>query len=385
MSTLATPPPDRVGLLHRGGQVAALDGVRALAVIAVVAHHLIDAARERGGYLGVSTFFTLSGFLITSLLVRDVEAGGVSLPRFWARRVRRLWPAAALNVGLILALVRAGRLPSIGVFGDTVSVFANVTNWRFVAVGRAAPLRLVSPFIPQWSLSVEEQFYLVVPLVVALVAAFVPREARRRALAMVLGLTVAVSTWLSVAFDHYLLSEFYRTEVRAAELGVGGLLALAVFSGPPVRSAIADMIGLIGLGISIALWSTVSPTAEWVRIGGFTAVAVASAALIVGALGDGWVARWLGAAPLAAIGRRSYGIYLFHWPLFLALRTGWFETHAGVALGLQIGATLVLAELSYRCIEMPIRRGRLLAGWSLGAAVVGVSGALAAIAFVIGT
>ena len=79
MSTLATPPPDRVGLLHRGGQVAALDGVRALAVIAVVAHHLIDAARERGGYLGVSTFFTLSGFLITSLLVRDVEAGGVSL------------------------------------------------------------------------------------------------------------------------------------------------------------------------------------------------------------------------------------------------------------------------------------------------------------------
>lgn len=393
--------------------VPGLDGLRALSVLAVVGYHL-EGEHLVGGYLGVEVFFVVSGYLITSLLLVEREARGhVDLGRFWVRRARRLLPAAVASiVAVCLYGLLFARDDVPGFRGDALASLLYVQNWwaavsdqsYFDGFGRPSPLRHL------WSLAIEEQFYAFWPIVVAVV---MHRFGGRRML-------VAISVVVSVASVALMASladitdldrAYYGTDTRAFGLLAGALLAMArpphtAVPKIPVRTVrqpdrshwnfsrgrgvvvdVAAAVGVVGL-----LWQFEqrsefdSFTFPW----GFVLVDVLTVAAIVGATSVGSVtARALGTLPLVEIGKRSYSIYLWHWPVFVFLRPGEelpFEGWAAVVIRLAI--SLALAEVSYRWIEQPFRDGRaqawlravvasLVARGRLG---VGVSGAFGGIA-----
>jgi len=321
----------------------------------------------------VSLFFTLSGFLITNLLLAESTAtGGVSLRTFWARRARRLLPAAFAGIGLaIVAVAIVGTADQLRQLpGDVLGATLYVANWRFVldhsayAAGYQAP----SPLLHYWSLAIEEQAYLVLPILVLVLTrrrATRPRPSRRRLLAAVLALMAAsaVATLiLGAASDPNRV--YYGTDTRGFELLAGVLLALLV-GFPAVRSAASSLrrrvtsgAGVAILGITLALWVTVPETARWLYRGGLWGVSALSCALILAAFGGGWFAKVLGGRVLATLGRMSYGIYVYHWPLIILLQPGTAGLHGLGLAGLRVGATAVVATASYHWLELPIRQQR---------------------------
>ena len=333
----------------------ALDGLRGVAVLGVVCFHA-GFSWAVGGYLGVSTFFTLSGFLITTLLLREARGDGVALGSFWSRRARRLLPASLLCLVGVAALApvfaTAEQLASLR--GDVLAALAYVANWRFVVSGQSygdlfsAP----SPLLHFWSLAIEEQLYVVVPLLVVVLG-------RRRVWA---GFTLLLAASLVVPFFLSNDDAYYFTPVRAGELVVGSLLACWLFarSGrenprdavvfPPRTVAIA-VAGVVALGVLLWAWTAVEQSTWWLYRGGFVGHAVLSAVVIVAATADGGPVRWaLSLAPLQWLGRVSYGVYLFHWPLFI-----WMDEPFVV----EVACALALATASYVVIEQPIRRQRV--------------------------
>jgi len=331
----------------------------------------------KGGYLGVSTFFTLSGFLITGLLVNErAERGAIDLARFWARRFRRLLPAmlaALVGVAVFAALVADGdQLARIRT--DALATLGYVANWRFIVSGQryvdlfAAP----SPVLHAWSLAVEEQFYLFFPLLVAGVLALT--GGRRRGLAIVLAALSVASVALSVALHDDHTRVYYGTDTRVAELLLGALLAIWA-AGPSTglaerrRPAVAGL-GVAAAAVTVVAWVTVDQTSDWLYVGGFAAYGLVSTALVAAAVAPGPVRRVLAFAPLRWLGLISYGVYLYHWPLFLVLtpaRVGF----GGVALfGLRLGVTLAVAVASYLLVEQPVRKGALPGRRALVAAPV---------------
>lgn len=355
-----------------------LDGLRGLAVAAVVAYHL-GMPGAAGGWLGVSAFFTLSGFLITALLLGEHEATGrIDLRAFWARRARRLLPAAAACL-VLAAGVGALEGGPASLPADLRAAVAYVANWRFIAegTGYAHAFGLPSPVQHLWSLAIEEQFYVVYPLV----ALVVLRAGGRRAL----GWTAATAAAASLAAQLVITGtdrRYFGTDARAAELALGALAAVLVWSRRADRRAsrapmaVAGVAALVVLG---GLWATASLRWGWWADGGFTAVGIVNAVVVVAAATTP-LARPLGVAPLVWLGQRSYGVYLYHWPLLIALspeRTGL----DGLALATaRVAATLAMAEASYRFLEQPIRQRRRLvaSGPALAAAVGGVVVVLAA-------
>lgn len=323
-----------------------------------------------GGFLGVTVFFTLSGFLICSRTVAEVRRSGTFSPaRFFDRRIRRLAAAALCCVAVTTVLTNVLGKPeqrqSIG--GDAAAAVANVANWRFLLHGTnytdlfAAP----SPLNHFWSLAIEEQFYLVFPLVVIGILAL-PR--RWRPVAAVGLLTAALlwsvrSGWVASGYDRF----YYGTDARAAELLVGVALALVfarwhpsrVFRYPVARvaSRVAAMAALTALPIMAVVFRNGSPAYQH---GGALAVAALTAVLIVGALeGRNRAAQALSARPLVWLGAISYGVYLYHFPIFALSGTHWGPLH-GLSLSLtQFTASVLVAAASYRLIEQPVMRHRL--------------------------
>ena len=349
MTTDASSP-----LLHRPG----LDGLRGLAVAAVVAYHL-GYGWARGGFLGVSLFFTLSGYLVTSVLLADhASAGRVQLGRFWARRARRILPASLLllaGVSLAAGFVHAGP----GLAGDVRAALGQVANWRFVLEHRSYVDRFAapSPLRHLWSLAIEEQVYLVLPLV-----AWLMLRRSRRAFAGALGILCAASVVAQLALRHAPFDRVYQgTDTRAAELLVG---ALAACIASPARLAAGRggrvaRLGAIAACASLAvLWTTTRVDDAWLRAGGFGAVALVHVAVVLvgaGRLGT----RLFGFRPLAALGRISYGVYLYHWPLVVWLtpaRTGWSRPVVDLV---RVALALVCAIASHRLVERPVRAGAL--------------------------
>lgn len=358
---------------HRMQYVPALDGLRGLAVVAVlVYHHGVGWAR--GGFLGVSLFFTLSGFLITSLLVGEHRATGrLDLPAFWSRRVRRLAPAALLGIALALAatMVVVPEAQRASALVDIRAALAQLSNWRFVAA--ETPYANVgttpSPVLHYWSLAIEEQYYLVFPLVVALAL-----RRGTRTLVAVLGTLTAASVALQVvlpASDRV----YFGTDTRAAELLVGSLLALGWWHlSPQVRGARRwDVVGAAGLLVTLALWSIVPQSDPRLLSGGLALVAVVSGAVLVGAMGGGAVSRGLAASPLVGVGRISYGVYVFHLPVFLVLTPARVGVEGPALLGLRVAVTLAVATASYRLVERPVRLGTPLLGRRLQGPAAGVT------------
>jgi len=349
----------------------ALDGLRGACLLAVLLFHS-GYAWMSGGFLGVSTFFTLSGYLITTLLVVERDATGtVSLRRFWERRLRRLLPAALVTIVAIVATAPLWMPPAQreNLAEEALGTLFYVVNWRFMSPEYAYGLIFTdpSPFQHFWSLAIEGQFYLLFPLLVGVV---VKSGGGTRALAVLCALLALAS--LAVAFGGTSLADaqhrlYYGTDARAEELLIGALLALAqqsggraaaVLSGAAIRSA-----GPLAAVLMLVAWSRASVEDAWLYRGGLAAYALLSAIAVAAATQPtGPVRRALGAAWLRWIGRVSYGAYLFHWPIFLFLteaRTGLGEP---ALLVVRLAATFGLAALSYRWLELPVRRTALLPG-----------------------
>ncbi len=394
-----TRPRRETTSLSKVPYLPGLDGMRALAVIGVLVYHA-NTEWLTGGFLGVEVFFVISGYLITLLLMAERErTGGVAIGAFWMRRARRLLPALFLMLFLLLTYTWIFRPEELGKLrGDMIAGLLYVSNWYQIWVGQGysstgdfAPLRHL------WSLAVEEQFYLIWPIV--MVALLRRNGTRNLALTarwlVVAALAVTVLTALlfepgrigdcAVNPDAYwtvgdrCISKtdtlYLSTITRSTGLLLGAAFAMiwrpmAIMRGP-LRNAsrlldLAAVIGLVLLGLLSWKLHFVTPAGgdAWLFRGGFLLTSIATL-MVIGAVTHSrtWTSRALGNPVLVYIGTRSYGLYLYSWPIYQIMREV-----AGNVLTLRqfivaIVLTLVISELSYRYVEMPIRRRQVAAWW----------------------
>lgn len=364
--------------------IAPLDGLRGLAVLGVLLFH---AGHFSGGFLGVDLFFVLSGFLITGLLLTEtqVRGGRVDLLAFWGRRARRLLPALAVTIAGTLLLVWALGPPPLLRYAldDAPWVAANLANWHFIAdqVGywNAADTRVFSHL---WSIAVEEQFYLVWPLAIGLLARG-RNGGRRVALAAAAG--AVVSLVLMVVFTNPVdTTRVYEgTDTRAFSLLLGSLMAT-----PPATRLLARVgertaaWGSLALACGIgAYWALADGQKDLSLFHGGLFLHALAAALLIACLAQAprtLAGRVLAAPPLRWCGLVSYSLYLWHWPIYLLLGeerlglTGWSRTVVILAV------SLVAAWLSKALVEDPIRfRARWAKGRTGAAALLATFAALA--------
>lgn len=346
----------------------ALDGLRAFAVLAVIAYHM-GYAWAPGGFLGVDLFFVLSGFLITSLLLVEWDGSGrVTLRRFWSRRARRLLPAVwlLLVAASVYAVIDLPAWELDRFRGDALASLFYVVNWRFVITGQSYFDIVSGPSILRhlWSLAVEEQFYLLWPLVVFACLRFGRGSRRTLTTTTAAGVVAsAVAMWL--VFDPTSPSRaYFGTDTRAHTLLVGALLALALRRRAPragaERRAVHGLGAAAAVGVLVAWWRLADTSAFFYR-GGSLLYALAVAAVIASAVQPaGVLRRILSPRPLRWVGQISYGVYLWHWPVIVVMtgeRTG-INTFTGLNLA-RLVVTFALASLSYYLVERPVRFGAL--------------------------
>ncbi|WP_341360355.1 acyltransferase family protein [Georgenia sp. M64] len=397
------PRPVAARAPRRGaGRIEGLDGLRALAIAAVLVYHLRPESLP-GGYLGVDVFFVVSGFLITTLLLRELDdRGRIDLPRFWVRRARRLLPAlVAVVVVTIPAAWLAGTDLLVGIGRQALGALTFSSNWLEIGAG-SSYFTATAPqlFVNFWSLAVEEQFYLLWPLLLALVVA-ATSAARTRAR---IALTAAGASALGMALLHTPGADatrvYYGTDTHAFGLMIGAALAFALAGGPLPAAARrwagpAVLVALAGL---VALMLTLRQSGPLTFRGGILLASVLTAVLVAGLLAPaGPYRRLMRLRPLEWLGQRSYGIYLWHWPVILVLAQAIPTAHDSAAhwgvRGLSLTVTLVLAAASFRWLEGPVRehgfrhslRRAGAALWSplRGRRVVARAGAGAAVALVL--
>ena len=347
-------------------RIPALDGIRAVAVIAVLLFHA-GVSWMPGGSLGVDIFFVLSGFLITALLVGERDRDGViALPAFYLRRIRRLFPAMVLVllfVGITWGLLLVKKTPTLR--ADELATLFYGANWHFAFSGQGyfASFAAPSPLLHTWSLAVEEQFYLLWPLAVTFLLARGRSVARwAGALVVVAFVATLIQSLAGVWTDRL----YYGTDTRAIPLLLGAALGawfvrrprdaqLGAKAGAGLQAAGFLAAAAVGWFLCVVRGqSTALYRGGFVALAALVVIVIASVSLVP----RGVLARALSVAPLRYLGQISYGIYLWHWPLFLLLtreRTG----ASGVGLlALRCGVTLAVSVLSYHLIELPIRRGQ---------------------------
>lgn len=416
----------------RLAHLPALDGLRGVAVGAVLCFHG-DLGELGGGFLGVSTFFTLSGFLITSLLlVEHRDHGSVDLGAFWTRRARRLLPGAIAGLALAVAIsaVLANPVALRELPGEVTAALGYSANWWFLHADVSYGERFFAPSAVghYWSLAIEEQFYVVLPVVVLLVGW--RRRSSRAVLGVVCAAGIAASVLVSAAVHEAggdTDRAYYGSDARAAELLVGSLLAVVLLrrtaapsavpapgapaavpgNGPGAAPAAAyarsgsrrralrrdpprvgrrvgpvEVIlaaaGAVALAALAGIWHTAELADDWLYEGGFALHAALSAAVVAACTVPGPVRALLSAAPLRWLGRHSYGLYLYHWPIFLLLNAGRVHWSTWPLFGLRVSVTLVAAVVSMHLVETPIRmqrsplagRAGLVAAPLIGALVV---------------
>jgi peptidoglycan/LPS O-acetylase OafA/YrhL len=343
--------------------VPALDGLRGAALLGVLFFHANGALP--GGYLGVDLFFVLSGFLITSLLLAEHrDTGRIALGAFWIRRARRLFPALLALMPAIAIYARFFAKPSelAGLRADALATLAYVANWRAIFAHKsywelfAAP----SPLEHTWSLSIEEQFYVVWPLVVTFV---LRRRPPRSLLVLALGLSALSIAAMLFLFDPERVSRVYLgTDTRAAGILAGAALATVLSMDTTLADGAVRKLDALGvaaaLGLGLAWWK-LKGESYFLYHGGFwlteAAVLVVIACAVMGP--RSLVSRALSWKPLTLVGTVSYGVYLWHWPVNVALSPERTHLHGFWLHVIQFAVTFVIAILSYRFVEQPIRKG----------------------------
>ena len=356
-----------------------------MAVLAVLAFHF-GVPGAGGGYLGVDVFFVLSGFLITGLLLAEHErTGGIGVRRFWARRGRRLLPGLLTMLAAVALWAVTTRAASVRT--DAVATLAYVANWRFVLAhqGYFAQFGPPSPLLHTWSLAIEEQFYVLWPLVVLpVIARWGVRGVRNVAVAGAAASAAVCAALAAAGAGSARL--YYGTDTRAQAILIGAALAAAMaMRGPASRRT--PRLGLFGaIGVMWAFHSLGGSSPVLYR-GGFTAVALATAAVVAGVVARPrtLVARTLSARPLRGLGLVSYELYLWHWPVLLAVTRTRTGLTGPALLGARVAATGVLAVTCFALIDQPMRarhrRARRLVPRLVvpGAAVVAMTAAVAAV------
>jgi peptidoglycan/LPS O-acetylase OafA/YrhL len=365
----------------------ALDGLRALAVVSVIAYHF-GYGWAKGGYLGVDTFFVLSGFLITSLLLAEFRRDRrIDLGSFWARRARRLLPALFLVLAAVAAYATWWMPPESrgAIRGDGLAALFYSANWRFIFEHSSYFSLFASPSMLEhtWSLAIEEQFYLLWPLIV--VGCLAVGRGRRAPLAVLATATVIASALLMAHLASGDPSRaYFGTDARVHSLLVGALLALALerrhIHQTGAGGRILRSTGALALLVVIAAYITIGDGRRFMYRGGFLVFALAVAAVIAAAVQPrGPVRALLSLAPLVWIGTISYGLYLWHWPVQLVLTPNRIHLN-GVALDLvRVAVTVTCATMSYFAVELPIRRGIVLRGRIALPSAVALAGGLAAL------
>ncbi|MCB1248524.1 MAG: acyltransferase, partial [Acidimicrobiales bacterium] len=371
---------ERVEIRH----IPALDGLRGAAVAGVLLFHggVLD-----GGFMGVDLFFVLSGFLITTLLLREWDdTTTISLKRFWFRRARRLLPALfGLLVGVaIYALVVADGFELGAIRADGLAAVAYVANWQQILGGNgywdvySAP----SPFLHTWSLAIEEQFYVLWPLVFVGVMRW-SRSNKRVLLGLALVGAVASAIVMTLVFTEGAdpSRAYLGTDTRAGGVLLGASLAIALSVWGTVRTDGARRgLEIVGIGAALALaavWLTVDGGTPWLYRFGFFACGLLSIAVIAAVVHPrpGVLATALSVAPLRGLGLISYGLYLWHWPIFIAIQRTWrLDGWPLLAVGVPISLGVALA--SYRWLEQPIRQHGLAAWRRPGLVPVGAMAAV---------
>ncbi len=362
----------------------ALDGLRFVAVYLVLLFHS-GVVALRGGFVGVDMFFVLSGFLVSNVLLGEIdEHGRLRLGRFYARRVRRLLPAAvvvvtATSTVFLLTKSVVFRLPLVR---DAQSALLYVANWRFLqqqndyfATGADK-----SPFLHFWSLAIEEQFYLLFPLVLLLLAL----AGRRRAWLPFVGLgglllvSLGLQLYWSGADPNH---AYYGTDARLYQLLAGALLACAMRAWQRPRRAVPRWAGAVGM---LALLGSASALLDVGPSGRGIVAAAASVLLVAGVTGhpDGPLARALSRRTPVYLGRVSYGTYLWHWPTLLVVREV-LHVRPLVLAVLAAALSTGLAALSYEVFELPIRRAPALHRFEWRAALTGLTVSALVAAFVV--
>ena len=367
------PTRDFVELTREDGKlrhVTSLDGLRGLAVGGVLLFHL-GLPFFVGGYLGVSTFFTLSGFLITSLLLNELQrSGSVDVRGFWSRRGRRLLAASLATIALVTVVfghLFATADQRAGMRGDALSATFQVANWHYLLQGQSYSRLFVSPspLLHFWSLAVEEQFYWLLPLV--LLGLWKVVKGRHRLLGAALAVLSLCSALEPFVFNMSDDRIYFGTDTRAVEILVGGVLAV-VLSERSVRRRLALRLkyrAAVVLGAALVLavqlwwWLTLDQSAGWLYRGGFALYALMTCLVITAAmLPAGPVRHLLDTRLLRYLGERSFGLYLVHWPVFLAVRQTWPTMWTPLRVVLSLGISLGIAEASFRFLEQPVRSGR---------------------------
>lgn len=340
---------------------------------AVVAFHL-RASWASGGFIGVSVFFTLSGFLITRLLLNEsATTGGIRLGRFWSRRIRRLLPASVVTVVGVLVATAALEPARLGsVRADATAAILNIANWRSLTsdASYGALFDVPSPLLHFWSLAIEEQFYLAYPLLVWGAMMVASRRGRSSQDAIgVLGVALTGIGLLAIALSWGDANvSYYSTFSRIPELSAGALLAWWVarrtgghervsdrLDGVPAGSSALTLVGVASLGVLIALTIAFEVTDSFWAKGGFLVVSMASCGLLWAAMHAGPLRAALTVTPLVGLGVISYGVYLAHWPVIQFIDGTGSVTGGALTTVTRLMVTGVLAVGSYLVVEQPIR------------------------------
>ncbi|WP_394938595.1 acyltransferase family protein [uncultured Ilumatobacter sp.] len=353
-----------------------LDGLRGVAVAAVIIYHF-EPSWLPGGFIGVDVFFVLSGFLISSLLLRErTVTGTVDAGRFFVRRLRRLMPALLL---LLIALavyaatwadpVELSRLRRHG-FGTVTYV----SNWIFIADGTTYTDIVVgtSPLRHVWSLAIEEQLYIVLVCGVIGTAALVSTDRLRRWFGILAGLLAVLSAvwmaWLSIG-GASTERTYFGTDTRAHAMLIGAVIGAMLFGRPAPDRAAVRYGGWAGLAVLAVVARFGAEDARWLHQGGFLVVAIAAGAVVIAGASNRSMRAGFSVRPLVVVGMLSYGLYLWHWPVLVIFdqqRTG---VDGLPLMLLRLIISVSAAVVSYALVERPIRGGALGRRWGRGAVV----------------
>lgn len=347
----------------RTHRVPALDGVRGIAIAAVLLFHT-DSVVLQAGYLGVDVFFVLSGFLIADILYRGLSGASLHavLSGFWLRRARRLAPALLILITVVCLTRLVSPQPSTEARGPILAALTYTTNWYEIHAGSTyfGQFQTPSMLFHTWSLAIEEQFYLAFPLVLVVVMRMV-RTRRRVAVALAV-LALLSMAWMFTlqSWNADALRIYMGTDTRVQALLVGGalgvLFSVRTRSTTKVAPRVSGVVGLMVLAVVMAFVDDVQVLFK----GGFFLVAVGAGMVIISALYAGPIQTMLSWGPLIWLGRISYSLYLWHYPIFDWVQGGVPGT---VPLGAQLWSgilSVLVAWLSYRLIEQPFLRGRFV-------------------------